>query len=94
MPKETTSPPRNPKRGALVIAAVAGMILGCAHGPDASGSSVIVPSSAEAPLPTAKDCCRAKNACKGLSGCLTETNALGAGKNTCRAKGTSCPKPA
>jgi hypothetical protein len=54
----------------------------------------MAPSASDAPMPGAKDCCRAKNACKGQSGCLTETNALGAGKNECRTKGTSCPKPA
>ncbi len=95
------------KANALIIAASTGILLGAggcaprangAKSPDARGASVVVPSfapaSSDAPMPGAKDCCRAKNACKGQSGCLTETNPRGAGKNECRTKGTSCPKPA
>ena len=80
----------------LAMTAVTGMLAGALAACGGHQAEAKDPSTTDAvpAAPTEKDCCTAKNECKGKSGCKAGDNASCAGQNECKGKGTSCPKPA
>jgi hypothetical protein len=78
---------------ALLLAAVAGLLVGACKGKEASPSSSGETQAATAPLgsasPSKKDkaCCKGKNDCKGKGGCAVPGKHDCAGKNDCKGQG-------
>jgi hypothetical protein len=76
---------------ALAISAVTGMLAGATAGCGDNKPEAKAPDT-NVSAPGEKNCCKGKNECANKSGCKTETNASCAGQNSCKHKGTSCPK--